>query len=131
MLVQWAALQTAINIESHGMNSKEAFSPTAQKMPTFEWARVFLFQWRAIQYVAQRLASLACSASPCEHSWSIEGWIHSKKRNRLGQTFVERLLRAHTNLLLEVALAEWEAKVLPWEVEMMVEEPDVIDHDSD
>lgn len=75
MLVQWAALQTAINIESHGMNSKEAFSPTAQKMPTFEWARVFLFQWRAIQYVVER---------------------------------------------------EW-----PWEVEMMVEEPDVIDHDSD
>ena len=23
----------------------------------------------------------------CEHSWSIEGWVHSKKRNRLGQDF--------------------------------------------
>jgi hypothetical protein len=27
-----------------------------------------------------------CSASACEHCWSIEGWIHSKRRNRLHQT---------------------------------------------
>eukprot|EP00967_Tisochrysis_lutea_P046555 scaffold56570_cov34-Tisochrysis_lutea.AAC.1 len=60
-----------------------------------------------------------CSASGCEHSWflvswSVEGWIHSKKRNRLGQKTVERLVRAHTNLLLDESLAEWEASTLPW-----------------
>ena len=76
-----------------------------------------------------RLASLACSASACEHSWSIEGWIHSKKRNRLGQKNVERLVRAHTNLILEAVLEDWEANVLPWEVEMVVEEPECEDSD--
>ncbi len=25
-------------------------------------------------------------------SWSIQGWIHSKRRNRLGQDLVERLV---------------------------------------
>ena len=73
--------------------------------------------------------SLACSASACEHSWSIEGWIHSKKRNRLGQKNVERLVRAHTNLILEAVLEDWEANVLPWEVEMVVEEPECEDSD--
>ena len=39
-----------------------------------------------------------------EHSWSIEAWFHSKKRNRLSQTNVERFVRVHTNLSLEAAL---------------------------
>ena len=35
-----------------------------------------------------------------EEGISIEGWIHSKKRNRLGQDLVERLVCKHTNLQL-------------------------------
>jgi hypothetical protein len=124
MLAQWASLQTAINVESHGMHDKEAFCGKAQKMPPFEWARVFLYEWPAIQYVAQQLPSLACSASLCEHSWSIEGWMHSKKRNRLGQTFVERLVRAHTNLLMEGKLEDWRMLVRPWEIDMIIEDPE-------
>jgi hypothetical protein len=31
---------------------------------------------------------------------SIEGWIHSKRRNKLHQKLVEKLVRAHTNLVL-------------------------------
>ena len=90
--------------------------------PKVEWALTFLYEWPAIQRVAQRVASLTCSASGCEHSWSIEGWIHSKKRNRLGQTLVERLVRAHTNILLEKKLDEWIAEVLPWELDMLIDE---------
>jgi len=30
-----------------------------------------------------------CSASACEHCWSIEGWIHSKRRNTVTQELVE------------------------------------------
>ena len=127
MVTQWAALQTATNVKSHGLHEDEAFSTTAKKMPCFEWARTFLYNWPAIKYVAQRLPSLACSASICEHSWSIEGWIHSKKRNRLGQKHVERLVRTHTNLLLERALDEWRAEVLPWELEMIIQEPELED----
>jgi hypothetical protein len=53
---------------------------------------------------------------------SIEGWIHSKRRNRLGQDFVERLVRTHTNLQLEHRLEFYEAGMLPWDIEMTVEE---------
>jgi hypothetical protein len=38
----------------------------------------------------------------CDHSWSIEGWIQSKRRNRLSQELFERLLRTHTNLVTGV-----------------------------
>jgi hypothetical protein len=82
MTIQWAALQTAIAVGSHGMNEQEAFHSEARKMPAFEWARTFLLYWPGIQYAACRLPSLACSASGCEHSWSVEGWIHSKNRGR-------------------------------------------------
>ena len=41
-----------------------------------------------------------CSASACEHCWSIEGWIHSKRKNKVHQKLVEKLVRAHTNLVL-------------------------------
>ncbi len=56
---------------------------------------------------------------PC-HSWSMEGWIHSKRRNRLGQDIVERLVRTYTNLQLEHRLELYEAGMLPWDIEMTV-----------
>jgi hypothetical protein len=31
-------------------------------------------------------------------------------------------VRAHTNLLLEKSVEEWESAVLPWDLEMIVEE---------
>jgi hypothetical protein len=37
-----------------------------------------------------RLASIEWSVSGAEHSRSIGAWFHSKKRNRLSQTNVER-----------------------------------------
>ena len=93
-------------------------------MPAFEWARAYLYPWPAIRWVAMRLTALTCSASGCEHAWSIEGWIHSKKRNRLGQQNVERLLRVHTNLYLEARLRDWAATALPWEIDMTIAEPE-------
>ena len=116
-------------MHDYGLNDDEAFSAEQQKLQPFEWVRAHLYPWADLQWALMRLASLACSASACEHSWSIEGWIHSKKRNRLGQKNVERLVRAHTNLILEAVLEDWEANVLPWEVEMVVEEPECEDSD--
>ena len=54
----------------------------------------------------------------------IEAWIHSKKRNRLRQTNVERLVRVHTNLALERTLDNFVATALPWEIELIIEEPE-------
>ena len=53
---------------------------------------------------------------------SRKDWIHSKRRNRLGQELVDRLVRAHTNLKLEQRLQLYEAGLLPWDIEMTVEE---------
>ena len=56
---------------------------------------------------------------------SIEDWIHSKWRNRIGQDLVERLVTrvTHTNLKLEKRLELYESGLLPLDIEMTVEEP--------
>jgi hypothetical protein len=123
LLAEWAGFETALATGSHGLDSNQAFSDIACKMTSWEWASAFLYEWPGLRWVAMRLTSLSCSASGCEHSWSIEGWIHSTKRNRLGQTHVERLVRMHTNLLLGSRLEEWRAKALPWEIELLIDEP--------
>jgi hypothetical protein len=69
-----------------------------------------------------RLVSLSTSATTCEHSWSIEAWVHSKKRNRLGQTNVERLVRTHTNLRLQAILQEWSRISQAWDMETLIDE---------
>ena len=74
-----------------------------------------------------RTASLFCIGI---RSWSIEGWIHSNRRNRIGQNLVECLVRTHTNLKLEQRLEMYEAGLLPWDIEMMVEEPVSDDDDG-
>ena len=56
--------------------------------------------------------------------------IHSNRRNRLGQKVVERLVRTHTNLKLEQRLEMYEARLLPWDIEMTVEEPVSDDDDG-
>ena len=43
-----------------------------------------------LAWFAKKLCSVMTSASACEHMWSIEGWIHNKRRNRLAQPNVER-----------------------------------------
>ena len=62
------------------------------------------------------------SSSVCEHCWSIEGWIHSKRRNRLHQTLVEKLVRAHTNLVLRESLDD-SLHHLPWDIELIIDDP--------
>ncbi len=52
----------------------------------------------------------------CEHCWSIEGYIHSKRRNKLHQTLVEKLVLTHTNLVLRESLDD----VLP---EIIIDDP--------
>ena len=55
----------------------------------------------------------------------MEAWIHSKKRNRLGQLNVERLLRALTNLYIQEALNGPDGvDFLPWDIELVIEEPE-------
>ena len=80
--------------------------------------------FKELVWFAYKVSGVMSSASACEHSWSIEGWIHSKRRNRLTQELVERLLRAHTNLVLRESLDASLHHLLPWDIELEIDEPE-------
>jgi hypothetical protein len=125
IIADYAAYEVALETKTHDMHADVAFSKAAQRMPPYQWANTYLRCWPHLKFVATRLLSLSCSASGCEHSWSIEGWIHSKKRNRLSQVTADRLVRSHTNLLLQHRMdSEAADTVLEWEEEMEIEDPE-------
>ncbi len=57
------------------------------------------------------------------HYWSIEGWIHSQRRNRLEQKLVEKLVHTHTNLVLRESFDDTLRDLLPWDIEVVIDEP--------
>ena len=69
------------------------------------------------------VSGVMCSVSVCEHCWSIEGWIHSQRRNRFDQKLVEKLVHTHTNLVLRESLDDALCNLLPWDTELVIDEP--------
>ena len=92
--------------DAHG-----AFTLEMMKLPQATWIETFvegvtdkstgLPIFKELAWFMYKVSGVMCSASACEHCWSIEGWIHSKRRNKVHQKLVEKLVRAHTNLVLE------------------------------
>ncbi len=76
-----------------------------------------------LAWFVYKVSGVMCSASVCEYYWSIEGWIHSQRRNRLDQKLVEKLVRAHTNLVLRESLDDTLRHLLPWDIELVIDEP--------
>ena len=136
MKLQYEEFRIACTAGSHNLHSDMkdrepgAFHEKCMKSDIHVWIKTFFKPWPELRWLALKVVLLPCSASACEHSWSIEGWIHSKRRNRLGQDLVERLVRTHTNLQLEHRLELYEAGMLPWDIEMTVEEPLSDDEDG-
>jgi hypothetical protein len=120
------------NSEPGDMNDREPGVFHAQWMSSdmHVWIKTFLKLWTELMWVALKVVFLPCSASAWEHRWSIEDSIHSKRRNRLGQELVQRLVRTHANLKLDQRLELYEAGMLPWDIEMTVEEPLSDDEDG-
>jgi hypothetical protein len=129
MTAEYAAMQIAIKVGSHQLHDEVregepgAFTAQCMGFDMHVWIRTFYKPWPALMWLALKVVLLPCSAAACEHSWSIEDWIHSKRRNRLGQAIVERLVRTHTNLQLELRLELEKLAQLPWDIEMVIEEP--------
>jgi hypothetical protein len=69
-------------------------------------------------------------SSACDHSFSIEGWIHSQRRNRLDQKLVEKLVRSDTNLVLRDSLDDTLRHLLPWDIELVIDDP-VDEHEEE
>jgi hypothetical protein len=107
------------------MNDREpgGFHAQCMSFDMHVWIKTFLKIWTELMWLALKVVFLSCSASTCEHRWSIEDSIHSKRRNRLGQELVDRLVRTHANLKLEQRLELYEVGMLPWDIQMTVEEP--------
>jgi hypothetical protein len=56
--------------------------------------------------------------------WSIVGWIHNKRRNRLAQPTVEETVRTHDNLVLRKTMMERNKDVVTWDSPTTITEPD-------
>ena len=83
-------MKSAPTVHEHGVYSivfmtswHSAFIPGRMKLPQATWIGAFLegFTDKSTELTMRSL-------SACEHCWSIEGWIHSKRRNRLSQELV-------------------------------------------
>jgi hypothetical protein len=134
---QWDDFKEALSIQTHRLDDEViareicgplkhgAFTGKSLAMPASSWIEMFFRPWPALVWFALKLIAIPPSASACEHSWSIEGWMHSKVRNRLSQKLVEKLVRAHTNLILE---RQFDLRCLDdmvmWDVELLIDEPD-------
>jgi hypothetical protein len=72
------------------------FTPEMFNLPQATWIST------SLEGVTDKYTGLPLfiSVSVCEHCLSIEGWIHSQRRNRLDQNKVEKLVHTHTNLVL-------------------------------
>jgi hypothetical protein len=70
-----------------------------------------------------KVSDVMCSVSVCAYYWSIEGWIHSQRRNRLDQKLVEKLVHSHTNLVLRESLDDVVRDLLPWDIEFVIDDP--------
>jgi len=80
------------------------FYTECMKCDMHVWIKTFFKPWSDLKWLALKVVLLRCSPWTCDHSWSIEDWIHSKRRYRLGQALVEQLVYCHTNLKLEQRL---------------------------
>ena len=88
-----------------------AFTPEMMKLPQATWIETFvegvtdkrteLPLFSELVWFVYKVSGVMCSPSTCEHCWSIDRWIHSKRRNTVHQKLVEKLVREHTNLVLE------------------------------
>jgi hypothetical protein len=75
-------------------------------------------------WFTKKLCSVMTSVSACEHMWSIEGWIHNKRRNRLSQPNVEKAVRVHGNLVLRKAMLLSKQQKVAWDSQTRISEPD-------
>jgi hypothetical protein len=79
--------------------------------------------FKDLVWIVYKVSGVMCASSVCENCWSIEGWIHSKRRNKLHQIFVEKLIHTHTNLVLSKSLDDSLHHLFPWDIEFIIDEP--------
>ena len=91
--------------------AQDAFTPEMMKLSQATWIETFLegvidlstglTNFKDLAWFAFKVCGVMFSVSACEHCWSIEELIHSRRRDRLGQ---QEVVRANTTLLLRESL---------------------------
>ena len=114
--------------DAHG-----AFTPEMMKLPQATWIETFLEGvtdkstglpiFKELAWFAYKVSGVMCSASACEHCWSIEGWIHSKRRNKVHQKLVEKPLSHTHKPCARESLDDVLHHLLPWDIELTIDEP--------
>ena len=118
----------AVKDDAHG-----AFTPEMMKLPQATWIETFvegvtdkstgLPIFKELAWFVYKVSGVMCSASACEHCWSIEGWIHSKRRNKVHQKLVEKpRSRTHKSCARE-SLDDVLHHLLPWDIDLTIDEP--------
>ena len=140
MKSEFVAWQEAIRAKKYDLHDEKqhdqpegAFTERNTNRYQQTWVKTFMQDVRDekgqvlfdnLAWFAKKLCSVMTSASACEHMWSIEGWIHNKRRNRLAQPNVERAVRAHGNLVLRKAMLLSKQQKVAWDSQTRISEPD-------
>jgi hypothetical protein len=116
----------AVKNDAHG-----SFTTEMIKLPQPTWIVTFLEGvtksagqplFSELACFTYKVSGVMCSASASENYWSIQGWIHSERRNKLDQKLVEKLIRSHTNLVMRESLDDTQRHLLPWDIEFVIDE---------
>jgi hypothetical protein len=76
-----------------------------------------------LAWFVYKVSGVMCSTSVCDHRWSIEGWIHSQRRNRLDQKLVEKLVHTPVPIFCLLLIDKSRTKdLLPWDIELVIDE---------
>jgi hypothetical protein len=140
MKSEFVAWQEAISAKKYDLHDEKqhdqpegAFTQRNMNRSQQSWVKTFMQDvmdekgqalFDNLAWFAKKLCSVMTSASACEHMWSIEGWIHNKRRNRLAQPNVEKAVRAHGNLVLRKAILLSRQQKVAWDSQTRISEPD-------
>ena len=126
LVADYATFADYVRTETHNFSKKAAFHESQHKLANHQWWQTWgtAAGLTHLTWFGSRTGSCATSASFAEGNWSVRDWIHSKKRNLLGTKTVECLLRANCNMKLEQQWEDFDYAVLPWDIEMVLAEPE-------
>ncbi|XP_025617245.1 uncharacterized protein [Arachis hypogaea] len=84
--------EQALYKAGYGLFGSDFAKSQKKKISLAFWWRTYGHEAPNMQDLAIKILSLTCSASRCEHNWSIFEHIHTKKRNRLDHERMEILV---------------------------------------
>lgn len=124
ILADYSDWTLAMKTAGEGVNPKMSQEKInqAQRMPSWKWWQTYGRPWPHLRWFAMRLLSMVAAASACERNWSAYEWIHSKKRNRLGVTRAEKLVRSYATINLTNNFSVDSFDFVPWDLEMIFDD---------